>query len=98
MEIDAPAPLFREALAGDFWRVTSHVHPDSDKPIPVAVPLATRVTYWFSHLSARSRLQTGLLQLAPGASLDQIRYRILNCEGATTWKPLQPPVTPLASP
>jgi hypothetical protein len=94
LEIDAPAPLFREALAGDFWRVASHIHPDSDKPIPVAVPLATRVTYWFSHLPARSRLQTGLLQLGPGASLDQIRYRILNCEGATAWKPVQPPANP----
>jgi hypothetical protein len=98
LEIDAPAPLFREALAGDFWRVTSHIRPDSDKPVPVAVPLATRVTYWFSHLPARSRLQTGLLQLAPGASLGQIRYRILNCEGATAWKPIQPAVNPPASP
>jgi hypothetical protein len=98
LEIDAPAPLFREALAGDFWRVTSHVHPDSDKPIPVAVPLATRVTYWFSHLPAHSRLQSGLLQLAPGATLGQIRYRILNCEGATAWKPIQPPADSPAPP
>ncbi|MDR3720708.1 MAG: hypothetical protein P4L00_03845, partial [Candidatus Acidoferrales bacterium] len=90
LEIDAPAPLFREALAGDFWRVTSHANPDSPKPVPVAVPLATRVTYWFSHLPARSRLQTGLLQFAPTANLDQIRYRVLNCEGASAWKPLLP--------
>ena len=98
LEIDAPGPLFREALAGDFWRVTSHVNPDADPPVPVAVPLATRVTYWFSHLPAQSRLQTGLLQLAPGATLAQTRYRILNCEGATAWKPVQPPVDHLASP
>jgi hypothetical protein len=93
LEIDAPAPLFREALAGDFWRVTSHANPDAPKPVPVAVPLATRVTFWFSHLPARAHLQTGLLQLAPGATLDQIRYRILNCEGATAWKPLTPAET-----
>jgi hypothetical protein len=90
LEIDAPAPLFREALAGDFWRVTSHANPDSPKPVPVAVPLATRVTYWFSHLPARSRLQSGLLQFAPGATLSPIRYRVLNCEGASAWKPLLP--------
>ena len=93
LEIDAPAPLFREALAGDFWRVTSHANPDAKKPTPVAVPLATRVTYWFSHLPVRARLQTGLLQLAPGATLGQIRYRILNCEGATAWKPVLPAET-----
>lgn len=90
LEIDAPAPVFRDALAGDFWRMTSHANPDGEKPVPVAVPLATRLTFWFSHLPARSRLQTGLLQLAPGATLAQIRYRILNCEGATAWKPVQP--------
>jgi len=90
LEIDAPAPLFRDALAGDFWRMASHANPDAEKPTPVAVPLATRVTFWFSHLPARSRLQTGLLQLDPGVTLAQIRYRILNCEGATAWKPILP--------
>lgn len=90
LEIDAPAPVFRDALAGDFWRVTSHADPDGEMPKPVAVSLATRLTFWFSHLPARSRLQTGLLQLAPGATLAQIRYRVLNCAGATAWKPLLP--------
>jgi hypothetical protein len=91
LEIDAPAALFRDALAGDFWRVNSHANPDAEKPMPVAVPLATRLTFWFSHLPARSRLQTGLLQLAPGATLAQLRYRILNCAAAAAWKPVQPP-------
>ncbi len=90
LEIDAPSTLFRDALAGDFWRMASHADPDSDKPRQVAVPLATRLTFWFSHLPARSRLQTGLLQLAPGATLAQIRYRILNCDGASAWKPIVP--------
>ena len=93
LEIDAPAPLFREALGGDFWRVASHANPDSPKPVPSEIPLATRLTYWFSHLPARSRLQTGLLQFAPGANLASLRYRILNCEGATAWKPLVPAET-----
>lgn len=90
LEIDAPAALFRDALAGDFWRVASHVDPDTDKPKAVAVPLATRLTFWFSHLPARARLQTGLLQLAPGATLAQIRYRILNCDSASAWKTILP--------
>ncbi|MEI9898286.1 MAG: hypothetical protein WDN28_31630 [Chthoniobacter sp.] len=94
LEIDAPAPMFRDALAGDFWRLASHAHPDADKPTLVAVPLATRLTFWFSHLPARARLQTGLLQLAPGATLAQIRYRILNCEGAHAWKPILPAEPP----
>jgi hypothetical protein len=93
LEIDAPAALFRDALAGDFWRVASHVNPDAEKPTPVAVPLATRLTFWFSHLPARAHLQTGLLQLAPGATLAQLRYRILNCEGSTAWKPILPAET-----
>jgi hypothetical protein len=96
LEIDAPVPLFREALAGDFWRVTSHVNPDAEKPTPVAVPLATRVTYWFSHLPAGARLQTGLFQLAPGAALGQIRYRILNCAGANAWKTVRSADSPAA--
>jgi hypothetical protein len=90
LEIDAPSALFRDALAGDFWRVASHINPDTDTPKAVAVPLATRLTFWFSHLPARSRLQTGLLQIAPGATYAQIRYRILNCDGASAWKPILP--------
>jgi hypothetical protein len=52
----------------------------------VAVPLATRLTFWFSHLRARQSLRTGLIQLAPGANLDQIRYRIRNATGDSVWK------------
>jgi hypothetical protein len=95
LEIDAPATLFRDALAGDFWRVASHANPDAQKPAPVAVPLATRLTFWFSHLPAHARLQTGLLQLAPGATLAPLRYRILNCDGADAWKPILPAETPV---
>jgi hypothetical protein len=91
LEIDVPAPLFREALAGDFWRVGSHAEPDSKKPVAVAVPLATRLTFWFSQLRAGSTLQTGLLQLAPGASLTHLRYRVLNCAENDAWKPVTLP-------
>jgi hypothetical protein len=85
LEIDAPAPVFREALAGDFWRVAAHANPESKKPIPTLVPLATRLTFWFSQLRAGASLRTGLLQLAPDGRLDGVRYRIIPCEGPLEW-------------
>jgi hypothetical protein len=98
LEIDAPAPVFRDALPGDFWRVTSHAQPDVKKPVAVVIPLATRLTFWFSHLRGRTALQTGLLQLAPGARLDALRYRILNDENAAEWRSIAPAVPDHASP
>jgi hypothetical protein len=97
LEIDAPAPLFREALAGDFWRVTSHAQSDTPKPATVAVPLATRLTFWFSHLRGKAVLKTGLLQLAPHASLENLRYRVLDCGDASNWNPILL-VTPASAP
>lgn len=76
LEIDAPGPVFREASAGDFWKITGFTDPEG-KPALVAIPFATRLTFWFSHLRAGESLGCGLIQLAPGASLKQIRYRIL---------------------
>jgi hypothetical protein len=91
LEVNAPAAIFREALAGEFWRVTAHAQPDSAKPQPAPVPLATRLTFWFSHICAGGALRTGLLQTAPGASLDGIRYRILHCERTSSWITLNAP-------
>jgi hypothetical protein len=85
LELDAPAAFFRDAQEGDFWRVLGQVDPDNARRT-VAVPLATRLTFWFSHLRARQSLRTGLIQLAPGANLDQIRYRIRNATGDSVWK------------
>jgi hypothetical protein len=85
VELDAPAPVFREALEGDFWRVTAHVDPDT-APHPVPIPLATRLTFWFPNLRAHASLRTGLLQLAPEARSGEVRYRIV--PGVTDWQPL----------
>jgi hypothetical protein len=85
LELDAPATDFRDAQEGDFWRVLGHADPDGERRA-VAVPLATRLTFWFSHLRARQSLRTGLIQLAPSANLDQIRYRIRNAPGDSAWK------------
>ena len=94
LELDMPAPVFREALAGDFWRVASHIQPETKSPKPVAVALATRLTFWFSDLRAGATRQTGLLQLAPGATLAGVRYRILHGTGTTEWQPLPIPAPP----
>jgi hypothetical protein len=88
LEIDAPAPVFREALAGDFWRVAAHANPEAKKPILTVVPLATRLTFWFSQLRAGAALRTGLLQLAPNGTFGGVRYRIIPCEGTAEWKPI----------
>ncbi len=76
LEIDATAAIWREALAGEFWRVGAHVEPDA-KPAPVAVPLATRLTFWFSDLRAGDSLTSGLMQLAPGARWESARWRVV---------------------
>jgi hypothetical protein len=88
LELDAPGPVWREAGEGDFWRVTSHVNPET-KPAAVAIPLATRLTFWFSHLPAGKTLRSGLIQLAPGAAMAAVRYRVLDCPGVTEWRTLE---------
>jgi hypothetical protein len=98
LEIDAPAPFFREALAGDFWRVAAHANPEAKKPIPTIVPLATRLTFWFSQLRAGATLRTGLLQLAPTGTLHGVRYRIIHCAGTAEWKPISLSETPATPP
>ena len=85
LELDAPAAIFRDAQEGDFWRVIGHVDPEGEQRA-VAVPLATEITFWFSHLHARQSLRTGPIRLAPEESFGQIRYRIRNTPGNSEWK------------
>ncbi len=85
LELDAPAPIFRDAQEGDFWRVLGHVDPEGARRA-VAIPLATRLTFWFSHLRARQSWRTGVIQLAPGETFSQIRYRVRNATGDSEWK------------
>lgn len=88
LEVDAPAAVFRDAHEGDFWRVIGHVDPDGARQA-VVTPLATRLTFWFSHLRARQSLRTGVIQLAPGAAFSQIRYRVLSVPGNSEWKQIE---------
>jgi hypothetical protein len=84
LEIDAAAPIFREAEPGDFVSVAAFAGQK-----PARVPFATRLKFQFAQLRAKEKLRTGLIQLAPGADFRQIRYRILNTEDNPTWKPLE---------
>jgi hypothetical protein len=85
LEIDAEAPIFREAEAGEFWRVAAHVTPDTN-PRPAGIPLATRLTFWFSHLRAGEVLRSGLVQLAPGVKPEKLRYRVLGTGENASWR------------
>jgi uncharacterized protein DUF3142 len=85
LQIEAPAAIFRDASDGDFWRVTG----DADGRA-MAIPLATRLTFWFSHLRAHDRLRTGAIRLAPAADFSQAQWRIMNFAPQSRWQPLQP--------
>jgi hypothetical protein len=85
LELDAPAAIFRDAEEGDFWRVVGHAESGGARRA-VTIPLATRLTFWFSHLRARQSWRTGVIHLAPGESFDEIRYRIRNASGDSEWK------------
>jgi hypothetical protein len=84
LEIDAATPIFREAQPGDFASADAFANEK-----PVKVPFATRLRFRFAQLRAKENLQTGLIQLAPGADFRQTRYRILNIEGEPSWKSLE---------
>ena len=85
LELDAPAAIFRDAQEGDFWRVIGQADTGGARRA-VALPLATQLTFWFSHLRAGQSLRTGVIRLAPGESFGQIRYRIRNGPGDSEWK------------
>jgi hypothetical protein len=85
LQIEAPAAIFRDASEGDFWRVTG----DADGRA-MTIPLATRLTFWFSHLRAHDRLRTGTIRLARAADFSQAQWRIMNFAPQSRWQPLQP--------
>jgi hypothetical protein len=85
LEIDAPVPIWREALPGDFWRITAHATPENS-PAAVPIPLSTRLTFWFSHLRAHSALRTGLAERAPNANTEALRYRVLDGNPEPVWR------------
>jgi Protein of unknown function (DUF3142) len=82
LQIEAPAAIFRDAAAGDFWRAAGDAEGRA-----VTIPLATRVTFWFSHLRAREALRTGTIRLAPAAKFSEARWRILNFASQSQWQP-----------
>jgi hypothetical protein len=85
LQIEAPAAIFRDASEGDFWRVAGDAEDRA-----MAIPLATRLTFPFSHLRARHSLHTGAIRLAPAADFSQVRWRILHFSPQSQWQPIQP--------
>lgn len=91
LEVDAAGPVFREAEAGEFFRVAAHRKPDEAVPERADIPAATRLTFWFSALPAGESLESGIFQLAPKIAEDGLRYRVLSgVDGSPPWKPLAP--------
>ncbi|MEO7723944.1 MAG: DUF3142 domain-containing protein [Chthoniobacterales bacterium] len=86
LEVEAGQPIFREADEGDFWHVWGEVEQEG-KAHAVLIPLATRLSFSFSALRAGASLQSGLIQLAPGADFTHARFRILNSP-QIEWKPV----------
>jgi hypothetical protein len=89
MEIEGAIPGWREALPGDFRRVASHLVADAKtKPVPIALPLANRLTFWFAELPAHGALTTGLVQLAPGIDPSLVRFRLPAADSpeSTPWQ------------
>lgn len=85
LQIEGPAAIFRDAAAGDFWRVTGESEGHA-----VAIQLATRLTFSFSHLRARQTLRTGPIRLAAAASFSQAQWRIQNFSSQSQWQPIRP--------
>jgi hypothetical protein len=100
LEIEAAggALCWREALPGDFRRVTGHTFAASaaqadgnpQQPLAAVIPLAKRLTFWFAQLPARASISTGLIQLAPDADPDALRFRVPDAASPRTeqWQPL----------
>ena len=96
VELASGAAVWREALPGDFHRVAGHVlmapaeggPPAGVRPVPVAIPLARRLTFWFAQLPAHGTLTTGLIQLAPGIDPSAVRFRLpaLESPESTPWQ------------
>ena len=95
LELATGAAGWREALPGDFHHVAGHLFAPSeggslarDRPVPVAIPLARRLTFWFAQLPAHGTLTTGLVQLAPGVDPSAVRFRLPAPEApeSTPWQ------------
>jgi hypothetical protein len=83
LEIANEGLPFREAEGGDFHRLGAR----SSGRARLAVPFTREIAFGFSDLRAGQSLQTGLIQLAPGDSFRQTRYRIQPLQ--SEWKPIE---------
>ena len=80
-----PTDVFREASAGEFAEVFGHKDPNGAVPRRVPIPMAERLTYWFSDLRAGESRRTGLLQV-PAAFIGELRWRIPGSPQNSDWQ------------
>lgn len=84
LELDAPAAWFRDAGAGDFFRMESR-NAAGERAAPA---LATRMGWRFAALPAGGSLGTGPLTLAPAADWGKIRWRVTGPGLSPEWSAL----------
>lgn len=84
LELQAPEAWFRDASAGDYFRV----EPADEAGAPVALALATRAAWRFAALPSGRQLRTGSLTLAPSADWKKIRWRVRGPGLSPEWKSL----------
>ena len=90
LEIESSAgAVFRESSPGEFANVFGHVEPDAAEPKRVPIALAQRLTFWFANLPAGGTRQSGLLQLAPGAGVASLRWRVPGGGRFAEWQPIE---------
>jgi hypothetical protein len=101
LEIEADDTAFAEAYSGDFLNLSSFGEPSalargrtmkglprSNRLVLVPVPNAYRLRFEFSRLPAGESLQVTRLRLSPGATFEQLRFRLVNVPGDPGWRPI----------
>ncbi|HEY0256453.1 MAG TPA: hypothetical protein VGC39_03340 [Candidatus Methylacidiphilales bacterium] len=83
LEIEAQAPVWREAIAGDFAKATTAAVGASGSALGSA-----RLEFWFAHLASGNSLATGYIDEAPSTKAVSIRWRIRNLK-EELWHPLE---------
>lgn len=80
--------VFREAAPGSFAHVQGHLDPDAAKPREAPIAQAKRLTFWLADLKSGSSRSTDVFQLAPGAELPSLRWRLRGQSDKTPWQPV----------
>jgi len=83
LELEAQTPIWREAIPGDFARVTSGDAQTGGVGLGIS-----HLQFWFAHLAAGNSLATGYIGQAGSGKISPIRWRIRNLGKEDAWHPL----------